>query len=278
MPRKYTPMEKLFNHYYALLLARLNGWKEQALFWLRKNQYRLYFLAFACMVVYTKDLQFTIGMDGYAIANFQAIRPLPRLMSQTRSLLLPEKGGDGGTSISWDRVLKESKTQAPVSAAAPAAQLPSPKTDKQRRQIEYVKRFAQVARIEMQKFGIPASITLAQGLLESDAGASKLARKHNNHFGIKCHSKKCPKGHCVNYHDDSPKDFFRQYGTAWESFRAHSEFLSRDRYKPLHKLKSTDYKGWARGLERAGYATGSEYAEKLIRLIEDLKLYQYDRM
>jgi flagellum-specific peptidoglycan hydrolase FlgJ len=271
-------MEKLIYHYYALMLARLNNWKEQALFWLRKNQYRLYFLAFACLVVYTKDLQFTIGMDGYAIANFQAIRPLPRLMSQTRSLLLPEKGGDEETSISWDHVLKDSKTASSPAAKAPAVQLPAPKTDRQRRQIEYVKRFAQVARIEMQKYGIPASITLAQGLLESDAGGSKLARKHNNHFGIKCHSKKCPKGHCVNYHDDSPKDFFRQYGTAWESFRAHSEFLSRDRYKPLHKLKATDYKGWARGLERAGYATGSEYAEKLIRLIEDLKLHQYDRM
>lgn len=270
-------MEKLFNHYYALLLARLNRWKEEALSWLRRNQYRLYFLAFACLVVYTKDLQFTIGMDGYAIANFQAIRPLPRLMSQTRSLLLAERGSDGEVSISWDGLLKESTTPPPTASAAPAVQLPAPKTAGQRRQIEYVKRFAQVARIEMQKYGIPASITLAQGLLESDAGGSKLARKHNNHFGIKCHSKKCPKGHCVNYHDDSPKDFFRQYGTAWESFRAHSEFLSRDRYKPLHKLKPTDYKGWARGLERAGYATGSEYAEKLIRLIEDLKLYQYDR-
>lgn len=268
-------MEKLFNHYYALLLDRLNRWKEQALLWLRKNQYRLYFLAFACLVVYTKDLQFTIGLDGYPIADFQAIRPLPQLMSQTRSLLLAEKESDEGVAISWDHLLKEPARPADK---APVAQLPAPKSDKQRRQIEYVKRFAQVARIEMQKYGIPASVTLAQGLLESDAGASKLARKHNNHFGIKCHSKSCPKGHCVNYHDDSPKDFFRQYGTAWESFRAHSEFLSRDRYKPLHKLKPTDYKGWARGLEKAGYATGSEYAEKLIRLIEDLKLHQYDRM
>ena len=81
----------------------------------------------------------------------------------------------------------------------------------------------------------------------------------------------------MNYADDSPKDFFRKYGTAWESFRAHSEFLTRDRYRSLHKLTSTDYKGWARGLEKAGYATGDGYGEKLIRLIEDLKLYRYDK-
>lgn len=272
-------MEKLFYRYYNRLAATLLLWKDQVILWFRKNQYRIFFLAFACMVIYTKDLQFTIGLDGRPIADFQAIRPLPRLMSQTRSFLMPEQGADRSPSISWEHILKESKAPASKpSGPAPAAELPAPKTDKQRRQIEYVKRFAQVAMAEMQKYGIPASITLAQGLLESDAGASKLARKHNNHFGIKCHSKNCPKGHCVNYHDDSPKDFFRQYGTAWESFRAHSEFLSRDRYQPLHKLKSTDYKGWARGLERAGYATGSEYAEKLIRLIEDLKLHQYDRM
>lgn len=276
-------MEKYIHHLYLRTLGQLIKWKEQIVLWYRKYQYRLIFFGFLCLVVFTKDLQFTIGFDGYPIADFQAFRPMPRLMSQTYSLLSPEKDAGEGPAISWEHLLKEEKSssspvaKSPASKPATSAELPVPATDRQRRQIDYVKRFAHIAQIEMEKFGIPASITLAQGILESDAGGSKLARKHNNHFGIKCHSKKCPKGHCVNYTDDSPKDFFRQYGTAWESFRAHSEFLSRDRYQPLHKLKSTDYKGWARGLEKAGYATGSDYGEKLIRLIESLKLYQYDR-
>ncbi|MCB9283221.1 MAG: glucosaminidase domain-containing protein [Lewinellaceae bacterium] len=183
----------------------------------------------------------------------------------------------GFAPISWDEILNGEKagTATPV---ADKVQLPAARTEKQKVQLAYVKRFAQVAQGEMKKFGIPASITLAQALLESDAGKSRLASRHNNHFGIKCQSRTCPKGHCVNYADDTPKDFFRQYETAWESFRAHSEFLQRDRYRSLHKLKPTDYKGWAKGLERAGYATGKGYGDKLIRLIEDLKLYQYDRV
>ena len=119
----------------------------------------------------------------------------------------------------------------------------------------YVNRFSDVARTEMEQFGIPASITLAQGLLESSAGKSPLARDANNHFGIKCFSKKCKKGHCKNFSDDHHKDFFRTYPSAWESFRAHSLFLQKDRYKHLLDLKKTDYINWAVGLKKAGYAT-----------------------
>jgi flagellum-specific peptidoglycan hydrolase FlgJ len=143
-------------------------------------------------------------------------------------------------------------------------------------QYTYVKRFSDVARLEMEQFGVPASITLAQGLLESQAGKSPLAREANNHFGIKCFSKKCKKGHCKNFSDDHHKDFFRAYPSAWESFRAHSLFLQKDRYKHLLELKKTDYKNWAVGLKRAGYATDPNYAKKLIRLIEYLKLDKYD--
>jgi flagellum-specific peptidoglycan hydrolase FlgJ len=138
----------------------------------------------------------------------------------------------------------------------------------------YIERFASVAQKEMQKFGIPASIKLAQGLLESQAGKSPLAVKNNNHFGIKCFSKTCKKGHCSNFSDDSHKDFFRVYTSAWESYRAHSEFLQKDRYKHLQEKKH--YKDWANGLQEAGYATDPQYAEKLIRLIESLDLQQYD--
>ena len=141
----------------------------------------------------------------------------------------------------------------------------------------YIKRFAPIAVKEMKKYGIPASITLAQGLLESNAGASKLARLNNNHFGIKCFSKNCQPGHCSNYTDDSHKDFFRKYKSAKESYRSHSLFLQRSRYKHLHQLGTKNYKDWAHGLRKAGYATDKKYAPKLIKLIEVLKLNKYDK-
>lgn len=141
----------------------------------------------------------------------------------------------------------------------------------------YVKRFAPIAQEEMRKHGIPASVKLAQGLLESDAGDSRLAVSNNNHFGIKCFSKECKKGHCSNFTDDSHKDFFRIYNNAWESYRAHSKFLEAARYQPLKKLGAKNYKGWATGLKAAGYATDPRYAEKLVAIIDALELYKYDQ-
>ncbi len=143
---------------------------------------------------------------------------------------------------------------------------------------EYVARFAPVAAAEMRKFGIPASITLAQGLLESDAGESKLVKTANNHFGIKCTARNCKKGHCINYADDSHKDFFVKFPNAWGSYRAHSQHLhGKSRYAFLFELSRTDYRGWARGLQQAGYASDKKYAQKLISLIERLNLQQYDK-
>lgn len=141
---------------------------------------------------------------------------------------------------------------------------------------DYVKKYAPVAQKEMKKFGIPASIKLAQGLLESNAGESKLAIQNNNHFGIKCFSKKCKKGHCSNFTDDSHKDFFKKYDSPKSSYRAHSEFLQKDRYKHLKEFGTNDYQSWAYGLKEAGYATDKRYAGKLIRIIEALELYEYD--
>lgn len=143
---------------------------------------------------------------------------------------------------------------------------------------EYVARFAPVAVAEMHKFGIPASIILAQGLLESNAGDSKLARGTNNHFGMKCFSKRCQKGHCANFSDDSHKDFFVKYSNVWGSYRAHSQFLKNSRrYTHLFRLESDDFRGWARGLTKAGYATDKKYGEKLIALIQNLDLEAYDQ-
>jgi len=150
---------------------------------------------------------------------------------------------------------------------------------KLKKQRAYVDRFVNVAQVEMKKYGIPASIKLAQGLIETNAGESRLSTKNNNHFGMKCFSKKCKKGHCSNFTDDSHKDFFRTYKSAWASYRSHSKMLSGNkRYRHLFKLAPVDYKGWAKGLYKAGYATDKRYAEKLINIIEELNLQQHDEI
>lgn len=139
---------------------------------------------------------------------------------------------------------------------------------------EYIGMWKDVAIDNMVNHGIPASITLAQGILESGDGNSELARKGNNHFGIKCHSDWTGKR---VYHDDDAKgECFRKYKDARESFEDHSQFLKRKRYEALFELDITDYKGWARGLKKAGYATNPKYADRLITIIEDNGLQEYD--
>ena len=141
-------------------------------------------------------------------------------------------------------------------------------------QEEYIRRYSKVAVSEMYRSGVPASITLAQGLLESGAGKSRLATEGNNHFGIKCHNWS---GKRLYHDDDRRGECFRKYASASESFRDHSDFLRyRDRYAFLFELEPTDYKAWAYGLKKAGYATDPHYPAKLIKLIEDYRLYEYD--
>ena len=139
----------------------------------------------------------------------------------------------------------------------------------------YVEKYKEIAVSEMYRSGIPASITLAQGLLESGAGLSQLAVKSNNHFGIKCHNGW--QGGRVYHDDDAKGECFRKYDDPEESYRDHSDFLRyRDRYKFLFEFEITDYKSWAHGLKKAGYATDPKYPSKLINLIETYKLYKYD--
>ena len=139
----------------------------------------------------------------------------------------------------------------------------------------YLNKYGTLAVNEMNRTGVPASITLAQGMLESNYGRSRLATQGNNHFGIKCHSSWT--GRKI-YHDDNRRgECFRAYGSADESFRDHSDFLvSGSRYRELFSLSKTDYKGWARGLKKAGYATDPKYADLLIRKIEEYRLWAYD--
>ena len=140
----------------------------------------------------------------------------------------------------------------------------------------YIEKYSALAVAEMYRSGVPASITLAQGLLESGNGQSELARKSNNHFGIKCHNNWT--GGRVYHDDDAKGECFRKYSHPYESYRDHSDFLRyRDRYKFLFDYKVTDYKSWAYGLKKAGYATDPAYPKKLIKLIEDYDLHEYDR-
>jgi LysM repeat protein len=144
-------------------------------------------------------------------------------------------------------------------------------------QQDYISHYKNDAVKDMVKTHVPASITLAQGILESESGNSDLAQLANNHFGIKCHKEWS--GDTYHKDDDERQECFRKYHTALESFDDHSDFLhTRDRYEFLFHLNITDYKGWARGLKKAGYATNPRYAQRLIDLIENFNLSQFDKL
>ena len=139
---------------------------------------------------------------------------------------------------------------------------------------DYIDYFSQVAMDEMRTYKIPASITLAQGILESGSGKGRLSVKANNHFGIKCHEWKGPR---IYHDDDEEQECFRKYSAPEYSYRDHSIFLtSRQRYSDLFDLSISDYENWAKGLKKAGYATDKNYPKKLINLIESYKLFIYD--
>lgn len=139
----------------------------------------------------------------------------------------------------------------------------------------YINEYNGIAKEEMLQYGIPASIKLAQGILESGAGAGELTRKANNHFGIKCH--KGWEGDRAYHDDDERQECFRKYNDPKYSFRDHSLFLTqRSRYQDLFKLRKNDYKGWAKGLRKAGYATDPKYPDKLISIIERYRLDRFD--
>ena len=246
--------------------------------WSFKNSFNIGFILLLSIFVMKNDLSFEVNLNASRAKNaasnkleeFSIIRPLTKIFSSetkenTASLSDPNDNFSNDYSNMTYHEPSKNITQQTQAAL-----------DKINKQRNYIKRFSEVARSEMRKFGIPASITLAQGLIESNAGDSRLAVENNNHFGLKCFSSKCKKGHCSNFTDDSHKDFFRKYDTAWESFRAHSNLLNRERYKQLKKLSPSDYKGWAHGLKAAGYATDKRYAEKLIHIIEEMDLTQFD--
>lgn len=249
-------------------LVKINGW-------------RVVILVLLGLIIMRKDISiiFNLKTPTYNEQGQPMVMPVNVTSELTsRAVSVTKGGGAAKVSAAPVRVPQFSNIAFILNPTYAKRNNISPKIVAQKRQIcvDYIQRFGDVAIEDMKKYGIPASITLAQGLLESDAGQSRLAKESNNHFGIKCFEKNCKPGHCTNHSDDSHKDFFRKYDTVWESYRAHSLFLHRSRYQHLLKIPSTDYKSWAKGLSKAGYATDKKYADKLITLIETLKLYKYD--
>jgi flagellum-specific peptidoglycan hydrolase FlgJ len=139
----------------------------------------------------------------------------------------------------------------------------------------YIKEFATIAVAEMHRTQIPASISMAQAIVESRAGKGRLARTSANHFGIKCFSRSCTRGHCRNFEDDSHKDFFRVFASPEESWRAHSAFLQGKRYEELF-ANGKNYSAWADGLQEKGYATADNYASTLVSIIKKYRLEELD--
>ncbi|MBL4664014.1 MAG: glucosaminidase domain-containing protein [Flavobacteriaceae bacterium] len=197
--------------------------------------------------------------------SFQSCKSKKRIVS-TKSKTKTERVIIGRKS---DKVVKkEVRTETKIS--------PPPKNATYAEVVlNYIDNYKAIAKEEMLQYGIPASITLAQGILESGAGRGTLTKKANNHFGIKCHSSWT--GERVYHDDDEKGECFRKYRDPRYSFRDHSLFLSqRTRYQGLFTLKKRDYRGWAKGLKKAGYATDPKYPAKLINIIERYDLTQYD--
>ena len=179
------------------------------------------------------------------------------------------------TRISVPKVVMETPKDKKVKKEV--AKLLKKKSSLNIRTIAYISKYAETAMYEMKKNKIPASITLAQGILESGNGVSQLALKSNNHFGVKCH--KGWSGKSVRHDDDEKQECFRRYKEVANSYKDHSKFLkTRSRYDFLFKLKKDNYRGWAEGLKKAGYATDKKYPKKLIHLIETYHLYNYDKI
>ncbi len=223
------------------------------------NKYRFkYFIIFFCgMIIYSKDIHFEFELKSHHLNISKNESSTKNEIDTTRFFKKPVSGiiGKNGNIN-----LVSSPDESP----------------REKKYKNYINRHYRLAVEEMHRHKIPASITLAQGLLETNGGQSSLAVKNKNHFGIKCFSKKCKKGHCSNFNDDSHKDFFRIYSSTADSYHAHSLFLKKERYKKLFLLNEKDYKSWAKELKNAGYATDKNYANKLIALIQKYRLHEFD--
>lgn len=207
--------------------------------------FKIAILVIAAYVLLVKDMQFNVALQA----------PLAGLVA--------DKNGGGNSNA---HIAAYQGDLSPASAAM----------IKDKKAKAFIKRYAPVAVAEMKKYNIPASIKMAQAMIESRAGQSKLALQSNNFFGIKCKAK-CRGCTCRNYADDGDYDMFRVFENPWESWREHSELLQIDRYKKLQQY-DMDYQKWAVGLKKAGYATDKRYDKKLINIIEKYQLHKLDKL
>ncbi|QVY67388.1 glucosaminidase domain-containing protein [Polaribacter sp. Q13] len=190
-----------------------------------------------------------------------------------------KKASQSKTKKSTGVVLNESKPEKlpSVNEKELTKKLLNKNSSLNKQTLAYIRKYAPISVKEMHENKIPASITLAQGILESGRGRSELALKSNNHFGIKCHTQW--QGERVYHDDDEKGECFRKYQFVETSYDDHSAFLTeRKRYSFLFNYGAKDYKRWAKGLKKAGYATDKQYPNKLIRIIEDYKLYEFDKV
>lgn len=250
--------------------------------WVIRRWFKLFLLFLCGYVFFHKDITISFGLNAagqWNLAGMSGAEPvtLPAAHQEPRTVE-PQKPV-AGSGKKWKdlRANTFSNLTFVLSPDYGERKGLDPAIAKEKVQVckDYVTRYAATAIKEKEVYGIPPSITLAQGLLESNAGDSRLSVESNNHFGIKCRSK-CRGCTCRNYTDDDIYDMFRVFESPWESFREHSKLLASARYRHLKKLGSSDYKGWAYGLKKAGYATDKRYAEKLVQIIEFLDLHQYD--
>lgn len=229
-------------------------------YWKLDRQERMNVIAILLLIV------LPIGFGTYVVmdAAVNDIRPKARIevaaMSMQAKILKKEK------KLPKKEVYQQHKSDT---APTPTEKLSPANTE------AYIAKWKGAAIRSMRKTSVPASITLAQGIVESNSGKSSLAIDDNNHFGIKCFSKHCKKGHCVNKTDDSHKDFFRKYKSAEECFVDHGIKISTGRYKKL-KRYGMNYRKWAIGLKLCGYATDGNYANILINTIERYNLHKFD--
>ncbi|WP_373552316.1 glycoside hydrolase family 73 protein [Haliscomenobacter sp.] len=263
--------------------------QENQLFaWVNRNWFNAILLYLAGHLLFQRDLSLQINMDGadekkMALAPLATRTSLGNNLSSQQAVFVPAINISQLVKRNLPKTSsKATTTEEPtfsVSNLTPALNAKKggrgDLSEKGQAMQVYIDRYAPAAIRAMNNYGIPASITLAQGLLESNAGESKLALESNNHFGIKCR-RKCKGCTCRNYTDDDVYDMFRVFDSAWESYEEHSILLTSPRYEHLQKY-GKDYKSWAYGLKRAGYATDKTYGQKLIRLIRNLNLDQYDK-
>lgn len=263
--------------------------QENQLFaWVNRNWFNAILLYLAGHLLFQRDLSLQINMEGsnekkLALVPVATRTSLGNTLNSQQAVFVPAINISQLVTRKLPKTSNNKATTAEptfsVSNLTPALNAKKgggeDLSEKGQAMQAYIDRYAPAAVRAMNNYGIPASITLAQGLLESNAGESKLALESNNHFGIKCR-RKCKGCTCRNYTDDDVYDMFRVFDSAWESYEEHSILLTSPRYEHLQKY-GKDYKSWAYGLKRAGYATDKTYGQKLIRLIRNLNLERFDK-